>query len=148
MDTEIIVWLALVVVFVLVELATTALVSIWLVAGAVAALIVSLFTDSWPLEFAVFAVVSAVALIASRPLARRLQSGKAPDLNTGLNIGRTVTVVAASEPGRPARVRLDGVDWSAECASALTLGEVCRVTGLHGTTLTVEPIRESAPAAR
>ena len=87
MNTEIIVWLALVVVFVLVELATTALVSIWMVAGAVVALIVSLFTDSWVIQFAVFAAVSAIALIASRPLVRRLQGGKAPDLNTGLNIG-------------------------------------------------------------
>lgn len=144
MNTEIIVWLALVVVFVLVELATTALVSIWMVAGAVAALLVSLFTDSWPLEFAVFAVVSAIALAASRPLARRLQGGKAPDLNTGLNIGRTATVVAASEPGRPARVRLDGVDWIAQCASPLKEGEVCVVTGLHGTTLTVEPVQDPA----
>ena len=40
MNPEIILWLALVVVFILVELATTALVSIWLVAGAVAALLV------------------------------------------------------------------------------------------------------------
>ena len=71
MNPEIILWLALVVVFILVELATTALVSIWLVAGAVAALLVSLFTDSWTVELAVFAVVSAVALAASRPLARR-----------------------------------------------------------------------------
>lgn len=144
MNTEIIVWLALVVVFVLVELATTALVSIWMVAGAVVALIVSLFTDSWVIQFAVFAAVSAIALITSRPLVRRLQGGKAPDLNTGLNIGRTVTVVAASQPGRPARVRLDGVDWSAECACPLAVGDVCRVTGLHGTTLTVEPAQDAA----
>ena len=88
MNPEIILWLALVVVFILVELATTALVSIWLVAGAVAALLVSLFTDSWTVELAVFAVVSAVALAASRPLARRLQQSKAPELNAGRNIGR------------------------------------------------------------
>ena len=59
MNPEIILWLALVVVFILVELATTALVSIWLVAGAVAALLVSLFTDSWTVELAVFAVALA-----------------------------------------------------------------------------------------
>lgn len=139
MNMEIVVWLSLVVVFILVELATTALVSIWLVAGAVAALVVSLFTDSWAIQFAVFAVVSAVALAASRPLARRIQGGKAPDLNTGRNIGRTAVVVAASAPGRPGRVRLDGVDWIADCAQPLAEGQVCVVTGLHGTTLTVEP---------
>ena len=105
MNPEIVLWLALVVVFILVELAPTALVSIWLVAGAVAALLASLFTDSWAVELAVFAVVSAVALAASRPLVRRIQGGKAPDLNTGRNIGRTVVVVAASAPGRPGAPR-------------------------------------------
>ena len=145
MNPEIVLWLALVVVFILVELATTALVSIWLVAGAVAALLVSLFTDSWAVELAVFAVVSAVALAASRPLARRLQRNKAPDLNAGRNIGRVATVVAEAQPGRLARVRLDGVDWAAECAQPLSVGQTCVVTALHGATLTVEPRTEPAP---
>ena len=145
MNPEIILWLALVVVFILVALATTALVSIWLVAGAVAALLVSLFTDSWTVELAVFAVVSAVALAASRPLARRLQQSKAPELNAGRNIGRVATVVAEAEPGRLARVRLDGVDWAAESAQPLSKGQTCVVTALHGATLTVEPQPESAP---
>ncbi len=46
---------------------------------------------------------------------------------------------------RPAtgRVRLDGVDWSARCATpgdTLTPGQACRVTEIHSTLLIVEPI--------
>ena len=60
------VWLILLIAFVVVEALTVSLVSIWFAAGAVAALIVSGFTSSWLVQFAVFAVVSAVALAATR----------------------------------------------------------------------------------
>ena len=54
------VWLILLIAFVVVEALTVSLVSIWFAAGAVAALIVSGFTSSWLVQFAVFAVVRAV----------------------------------------------------------------------------------------
>ena len=65
------VWLILLIAFVVVEALTVSLVSIWFAAGAVAALIVSGFTSSWLVQFAVFAVVSAVALAATRPLVKK-----------------------------------------------------------------------------
>ena len=43
----------------------------------------------------------------------------------------------------PGRVRLDGVDWNARCATpgdTLTPGQRCRVTELHSTLLIVEPV--------
>ena len=51
-----------------------------------------------------------------------------------------LTPVSAQQTGR---VRLDGVDWSARCATpddTLTPGQVCRVTEIHSTLLIVEPI--------
>ena len=42
------------------------------------------------------------------------------------------------------RVRLDGVDWNARCATpgdTLAPGESCRVMEIHSTLLIVEPIR-------
>jgi len=43
----------------------------------------------------------------------------------------------------PGRVRLDGVDWNARCATpgdTLTPGSLCRVTEIHSTLLIVEPV--------
>ena len=65
------VWLILLIAFVVVEALTVSLVSILCAARAVAALIVSGFTSSWLVQFAVFAVVSAVALAATRPLVKK-----------------------------------------------------------------------------
>ena len=55
-------WLIAVIAFVVLEAVTTALVSVWFAVGGVAALAVSFFTDSLPVQGAVFAVVSAIAL--------------------------------------------------------------------------------------
>ena len=49
----------------------------------------------------------------------------------------------AKPAGKPVRIRLDGVDWNARCATpgdALEPGQTCRVTGIHSTLLIVEPV--------
>ena len=51
-----------------------------------------------------------------------------------------LTTVTADLPGR---VRLDGVDWNARCATpgdTLAPGQSCRVTEIHSTLLVVEPV--------
>ena len=51
-----------------------------------------------------------------------------------------LTPVSAQQTGR---VRLDGVDWSARCATpgdTLTPGQACRITEIHSALLIVEPI--------
>ena len=71
---------------------------------------------------------------------------------TGCDLRQAVSVTpAAGEPvvlttvtaDLPGRVRLDGVDWNARCATpgdTLTPGQRCRVTELHSTLLIVEPV--------
>ncbi|MEG2931578.1 MAG: NfeD family protein, partial [Ruthenibacterium sp.] len=56
------VWLALVVVFAMLEAGTVGLVCIWFAAGAVAALISSAITSAVPVQIVVFLVVSFAAL--------------------------------------------------------------------------------------
>ena len=79
MSTDVFFWLIAVIAFVVLEASTTALVSIWFAAGAAAAMIVSFFTESLSVQIAVFAVVSAVALLIMIPtLAKRRKQRKAP----------------------------------------------------------------------
>ncbi len=57
-----------------------------------------------------------------------------------------LTPVTAQQPGR---VRLDGVDWNARCATPgdiLNPGHDCRVTEIHSTLLLVEPILTESKA--
>ena len=89
-----------------------------------------------------FIVVSVLCLLAFRPLAAKLR--KAPTATNGdRNLGREATVLTTITADLPGRVRLDGVDWNARCATPgdiLTPGQRCRVTELHSTLLIVEPV--------
>ena len=137
------VWLILLIAFVVVEALTVSLVSIWFAAGAVAALIVSGFTSSWLVQFAVFAVVSAVALAATRPLVKKRMTARRVPTNADINVGRKAQVLVEVTPDVTGRVRLDGVDWNARCATpgdTLAPGALCRVTEIHSTLLIVEPV--------
>ena len=146
------VWLILLIAFVVVEALTVSLVSIWFAAGAVAALIVSGFTSSWLVQFAVFAVVSAVALAATRPLVKKRMTARRVPTNADINVGRKAQVLVEVTPDVTGRVRLDGVDWNARCATpgdTLAPGQSCRVAEIHSTLLIVEPVltETAAPAA-
>lgn len=60
MEREIFLWLGLMVVFLIIELATVGLTSIWFSGGALAALLVSLAGAGMVIQIAVFVVISAV----------------------------------------------------------------------------------------
>ena len=64
-------WLIALIVFLIVEALTVGLVSIWFAAGSLVALLVSLAVDNIWIQFAVFFVVSAVCLLALRPLRQK-----------------------------------------------------------------------------
>lgn len=137
-------WLLAAIALVVVEGLTFNLVTIWFAIGSAAALIVSLFTSSFQVQFLVFVAVSLVCLLAFRPLAARLKSP--PEATNGdRNVGRTATVLTPLSPDATGRVRLDGVDWNARTVGGATLqpGQTCRVVDIQSTLLFVEP-QESA----
>ena len=85
---------------------------------------------------------SAVCLLAFKPLAKRLHKQPTPT-NGDRALGREARVLTPVSAQQTGRVRLDGVDWSARCATpgdTLTPGQACRVTEIHSTLLIVEPI--------
>lgn len=142
MSPDTLFWLIAVIAFVVLEASTTALVSIWFAVGAAAALIVSFFTQSLSVEAAVFAVVSAVALLIMVPtLAKRRKERKAPVTNgSPLTIGKQGVVLVDINPGYLGRVRVDGLDWQARADAPMPKGTPCRVQDVDGAVLIVSPV--------
>ena len=66
-----IIWLILIVVLIVAEVATYQLVAVWFALGAVASLLASLMGASGTVQLITFVVVSLLSLIASRPLVKR-----------------------------------------------------------------------------
>lgn len=142
MSPDTLFWLIAVIAFVVLEAATTALVSIWFAVGAAAALVASFFTQSLPMEAAIFAVVSAIALLVMVPtLAKRRKERKAPVTNgSPLTIGKQGVVLVDIRPGYLGRVRVDGLDWQARAETLMPEGTPCRVTDVDGAVLIVCPV--------
>lgn len=135
-------WLIAAVGFLVLEGMTFNMTSIWFAIGAAAALLSCLFVDSFRVQAVVFLAVSVLCLLAFRPLAARLRKKPTPT-NGDRNLGREASVLTTVTAEQPGRVRLDGVDWNARCATpgdVLAPGDLCRVTKIHSTLLIVEPI--------
>ena len=69
------VWTIILVIAVIVEAITIDLVSIWFGIGAIAALICHFFGVGEVLQIVIFAIVSIVCIVASRPLAKKYLRG-------------------------------------------------------------------------
>ena len=142
MNTAPFFWLIAAVGFLVLEGCTFNMTSIWFAIGAAAALISCLFTDLFRVQALLFIVVSVLCLLAFRPLAAKLR--KNPTATNGdRNLGREATVLTTVTADLPGRVRLDGVDWNARCATpgdTLAPGQSCRVAEIHSTLLIVEPV--------
>ena len=142
MSVDPIFWLLAAIGFVVLEAMTLNLVSIWFAVGSAAALLSCLVTGSFRVQAVVFIAVSAICLLAFKPLAKRLHKQPTPT-NGDRALGREARVLTPVSAQQTGRVRLDGVDWSARCATpgdTLTPGQACRVTEIHSTLLIVEPV--------
>ena len=141
-------WLIAVIAFVVLEAVTTALVSVWFAVGGVAALAVSFFTDSLPVQGAVFAVVSAIALGVMVPaMAKRRRQNQPPVTNgSPLTIGKQGYVLADIRPGYLGRVHVDGLDWQARADILMPKGAPCKVTDVDGAVLVVCPVTADTAA--
>ena len=135
------IWLGGIVLFGVVEAVTAGLVSIWFVAGAVAALIAAILNVSIGVQFAIFLAVSAVALAATRPLVRKLKAGKPVPTNLDRVIGLTgkVTETVDNENATGA-VYVDGKTWTARSADGTVLpeGSLVTIAKMEGVKLFVE----------
>ena len=142
MSIDPIFWLIAAVGFLVLEGMTFSMVSVWFAAGSAAALLSCLFVRSFRVQAVVFIVVSTICLLAFKPLAERLRKKPTPT-NGDRSLGREARALTAVSAEQTGRVRLDGVDWNARCATpgdALAPGQACRVTEIHSTLLIVEPV--------
>ncbi len=140
---DVLIWGIIFIAFVIAELATTQLVSIWLALGALVTLIVT-YCFEIPLLFqlAIFIAVSAVSLIITLPLLRKKINGGKIATNSELDIGKTATVTEDIDSFLgTGRVSLNGVYWKAVSAAdkAIPKGSTVIVKEINGTELVVEP---------
>ncbi len=135
------IWLAAIVVFAVAEASTSALVSLWFIGGSIAALIAALCHAPLWLQFVLFVAVSALLLLALRPLGRSRINREVTPTNAERNVGQIAIVTEAIDNVRSlGAVRLSGVEWSARSAdgSEIPCNVPVRVVRVESTKLIVE----------
>ena len=86
------IWLIVLAVCLVIEIATYGLVTIWFAGGALVTFFVSLLTDNLAVQIVIFLVVSLIMLIFTRPIAMKLVNGKRTRTNVDSVIGKICKV--------------------------------------------------------
>lgn len=140
------VWLALLIIFGIVEAATAALTSIWFAAGALAGTVAALLGGPLWLQILLFLAVSAATLAATRPLVRRYVDSRKVPTNVGRLIGQTARVTEDIDNiAGTGAVYIDGKTWSARSTDGASIPKdtLISVQRVEGVKLIVE--KEEVP---
>ena len=144
-DMSTIIWIAAIVIFGIAEAATAGLVSIWFVAGAVAALLsLELGAVLW-LQIVVFLAVSIAALIATRPLAHKMLDKTIVPTNADRVLHHTAKVTETIDnENTTGAVYIDGKTWTArsEDGDVIARGSMVTIVRMEGVKLFVRKERE------
>ena len=138
------VWIALTIVFVIAEAATAQLTTVWFALGSVVALILAACgVQSLAVQIIVFIAVSAITLIATRPLVKKMLNKRVVATNADRNIGETgITLSEINNLEAKGEVKVKGVVWTArsENGDVIPEGSTVRVKNIEGVKLIVETI--------
>ena len=146
-----IVWLALMIIMVIVECMGPALVSIWFAAGALVSLILSLFslipgvTIPWWVQVIVFVVVSAITLLALRPLSKRYLKRNIVNSNVDSLVGKRGLLEEEIKPFEPGVCKINDVSWTAISTNGketIAVKRVVEVVAIQDNKLLVKKVEE------
>lgn len=139
------VWLGLLILFGIGEAMTVGLTSIWFAGGSLAALVCAMAGGPEWLQVIIFLVVSALCLMAVRPLAKKYLTPGYQPTNADRVIGKEAVVTEEIDNLRAqGAVSVAGIVWTAR-SSADTLipkGTVVRIDRIEGVKLYVTKIKE------
>ena len=135
-----IVWVAVMLIFLIVEAATAGLTCIWFAIGALAALIAALFGAPLWLQIIWFFVISFVTLYFTRPLVKKYVNSKSQPTNADMVIGKEALVTEAIDNvDGVGAVAVGGKVWTARSADGqpVETGSIVTVLRIEGVKLIV-----------
>ncbi len=137
---NIILWAVAVVVFIVAEVMTVQLVSVWLAVGAFITMITTYFTDlKFSGQLAVFIVSSAILLVVTFPIIKKFRKNKNyTPTNAELNTGKQAVVIEEiNTRSGTGRVTLNGVDWKAVSDEVIPVDSIVTVQSVDSAKLIV-----------
>ena len=128
------IWLIAMIVLLIVEAVVPGLVSIWFALGALAALIAAILHAPMWLQLVWFLVVSIVALLLTRPLAKKYVNSRVKPTNADMILGKECVVTEEIDNIRGTGAVTARMDSDRETAA---VGEVLKTLRIEGVKLIV-----------
>lgn len=142
----VIMWAAIFIITLVIEIETFNLTTIWFCISALVALILSVFNVDIIIQVVVFIVLSVVLLILTKPLARKVMKKETIKTNTDRLINQIAVVTKEILPNEFGEVRIQGTFWRAVNYENLTfsIGENVIIDGISGVKLIVSKVEEES----
>lgn len=137
-----IVWLVLLIVFLIIEIMTVGLTSIWLAGGSLVALFLYKMGAGLVWQIAAFFVVSIVLMVFTRPFAKKYINANRTKTNYEEVIGKLVKVTERIDNlNETGAAVVNGQEWTARAKNPediIEAGAIVRVVEITGVKLIVE----------
>lgn len=142
-DNMLFVWLVLLIAFIVIELATMGLTTIWFAGGALLAAVAAVLHAPLVVQVALFLIVSILLLFFTRPIAVRYFNKDRIKTNVESMVGRQAIVISEVDNLEGiGQVTVGGQEWTARSMDEnqkIAVGTVVLVRAISGVKLIVEP---------
>ena len=138
------IWVALVIIFALIEVFTLGLTTVWFAIAALIMVFLSFIKIPLPVQVLIFLAISALLLIFTRPLAvKKFKIGR-EKTNVDSLVGKRVLVTKTISEFEKGEVKINGLFWAArsEGNTEIAAGIKCEVLRIEGVHLIVRPLSE------
>lgn len=134
-------WLGMFITFLVIEIFTLGLTTIWFAGGALIAFFATLLGFEIPVQIVLFLLVSLVLLIFTRPVALKYFNAKRVKTNSESYIGKTAIVKEAIDNDKNVgQVMFNGIEWLAKSVNGEQIeeGKTVVIDNIEGVTLMVK----------
>ena len=135
-------WLGVVIALTVIEAMTVNLVTVWYIASAIVAMVLSIFVDSLLIQFGVFVLLGTILLLTTRNYLVKLLGKKDEKTNLDRVVGMTAIVTKEISKNNPGEVKVDGKYWTAVSDKKISIDSTVKVLKIDGVKLSVEEVDE------
>ncbi len=131
-------WVSMIILLTIIEVCSINLTTIWFVASALVALIVSMFCDSVFIQVGIFVVLGVLLLITTKPILKKFMNVEKVKTNLDRVIGMKGVVTEKIMPLKFGEVKVDGKKWTAFSDEELNEDDVVKILSIDGVKLKVQ----------
>ena len=144
--SEVLSWLLLAAIFIVIEIISLGLTTIWFAGGAFVAAIAALCGANLVIQVVLFLVVSVALLAVTRPWAKKHLDTKTEKTNAEALVGQKAVILEeVNNIKETGRAKINGMEWTARAVNddiIIPEGYVAKIVEISGVKLIVEKMDE------